>query len=424
MSRLNKKETNVEDKVVPENVKMDGNETHEKIKANLVEPKKDEPPQVEVRPPDEPKSPAQEKPVSRTYVLRQGKSAQFPLRFPNGQSLMIKFEDGTKTLTGRLANLFHAEYLANPNLRNKVAESSTQNADKIAENYRKMHGNAAAPGLESASNKTDFKESLLMDAQMRNMQARAADGEKVEDLVLPSSLQTEQERKLFSELVDKVVEETHRGDRRNMIACSLNDIIQRIHSKANFDRDNREARVETLQPDCKIVWPRPRDFRKMRTAHINGDFSRVPEFVSISDQVSRMDWDYYYYADESFIFCAEGVQCVNLMYLRKPPNFLYYPQGDRPAVWCQKRNNGEGAWEYLTPDGKSYAMGMKPEQEFWARYQVTDWLLEEYSNILLWGAINQIASLTGDEELKRNSFALFKDGVADIMRDNVCSALT
>ncbi len=229
---------------------------------------------------------------------------------------------------------------------------------------------------------------------------------------------------MFSELVDKIVAETHRGDKRHSIACSLNDVIQRIHSKRNYDRDNSEARAELLMADCKLVWPRPKNFRKMRNVFVNGNPKRRPEFINPNELVGRIDWDYYYYTDESFVFCAEGIKFVNLMYLRKPPNFEYFPEGQRPAVYDAQANMGEGKWTYLTPDKNAYAEFLgKPDLEAQARFRVTDWLLEEYNHVLFWGAINQLYSLTDDEQLKRNSYALFESGISDIYRDNTCSAL-
>lgn len=228
---------------------------------------------------------------------------------------------------------------------------------------------------------------------------------------------------MFSEIVDRIVEESHRGDRRNAIVASLNDIIQRIHSKVNYDRDKYEVRAENLVADCKLIWPRPRNMRKVGVAFINGDPNRQPEFMNVDSKFARVDWDYYYYADESFVFCGDGIHCVNIMYFAKPPMFKYYPKGQRPAVWDCDANRGEGQWKYLTPDGKAYVEGLKAEDMAWARYRVTDWLLEEYPNVLFWGGLNQLTSLTDDETLKRSSYALFETGVADIKRDNTCSAL-
>lgn len=228
---------------------------------------------------------------------------------------------------------------------------------------------------------------------------------------------------MFSELVDRVVQESHRGDRRNAIVASLNDIIQRIHSKRNYDRDNREVRATNIERDNTLIWPRPRGLRKIRACFVNGNPERQPEFMTVDSKFARVDWDYYYYSDESYVFCAQGIKHVDIMYLQKPPMFKYYVESERPAVWDCDANNGEGAWKYLTPDGRSYALGMKPEQEHWARYKVTDWLLEEYGNVLFWGVLNQLYALTDDEAQRRSSYAAFETGLADIYRDNVCSAL-
>lgn len=230
----------------------------------------------------------------------------------------------------------------------------------------------------------------------------------------------------FSELVDKIVEETRRGDRRNSIVCAVNDVLQRLHSKNSFDRDLGEARATQICPENKLVWPRPRAFRKMSTAMLNGNEHRVPDFIPIGKTTHRVDWDYYYYADENYIFCSgrgeAPIEFVNILYYKKPPNFTYYPLGKEPARWCKADNEGFGGWRYLTPDGKNYVVSIgNVVSEANARFLVTDWLLEEYSSIVMFGAINQLATLITDEDLRRGTYAIFQTGIADILRDNPCA---
>ncbi len=137
--------------------------------------------------PQEPKDP-----TFRTYVLRSGKTAQFPIRYPDGQVVTVRFENGMKELSGRLSNLFHAEYMANPNLRSKCSVVDPEVADNVAKQHIKTQGRVAKPGLDSAKMSPATKESMIQEAQLRHMQRRASEG-SVEQVTLPHDLKTELE---------------------------------------------------------------------------------------------------------------------------------------------------------------------------------------------------------------------------------------
>jgi len=228
---------------------------------------------------------------------------------------------------------------------------------------------------------------------------------------------------MFSQLVDEVIEETKRGDKIKSIVRYANQIIQTIHSKNDFDRDQYEVRASNTVPDSVLVWPRPRNFRKMKTARVNGMQARTATFVSPGRDLGRIDWEYYYYADESYVFCADGISHIDIMYYGKPPLFTYFPKGKEPAKWCPEEDNGKGAWRFLDGAGKEHVRSVgTPDVEHWAKYRVTDWLLEEYGYVIHWGVINLLATATEMEELRRSSYAAFSEGVKDIIRDNACSS--
>lgn len=194
MSRLKKAKTELDNKSVVGEVE-DFNETEEITQTVEVNKPRVETPEPEIKQETnksdavKPAEPATD-PSERTYVLRMGKTAQFPIRFPNGQVITVKFEDGMKKLSGRLSNLFHAEYLANPSLRAKCSIVDATVADNVARQHRKANPRVANPGLDSANMSPAMKETMLQDAQMRHMQRRAAENATVE-IQLPHELKTE-----------------------------------------------------------------------------------------------------------------------------------------------------------------------------------------------------------------------------------------
>lgn len=125
----------------------------------------------------------------RSYVLKAGKDLGVPIRFPNGQIVTVQFRDGHKTLTGRMAKLFHTEYMSSPALRMKVAEVKQENADAVALAYRQNNPVARAGNQEAGNSSLPAR--AVHEAQMREMQRRAAEGKNVTEHVAGHTIPTE-----------------------------------------------------------------------------------------------------------------------------------------------------------------------------------------------------------------------------------------
>jgi len=126
---------------------------------------------------------------SRTYVLRQGGGETFPVMYPNGEAVYVKFKDGTKTLTGHLMKHFHKEYLSNPSWRMRVSEVDTKTADKIASEYRAKR-NVATPGLTSQPMKP-LNQAATREGFLRTLQEQATNRGNVQDKPLLREFVTE-----------------------------------------------------------------------------------------------------------------------------------------------------------------------------------------------------------------------------------------
>ena len=195
MSRLNKKEP---EKEIPE-VKAQPDDDTKALQefAQKANEEAQAESKEEAKPVETPKPEPEPAPVAdnneRTYMLRHGSDASFPIRYPNGQTVTVVFKNGMKTLSGRLSNMFHAEYMSNPFMRTKISLVDNAQADKVAKSYVKSRGPVANTGFTSAHNSKDLREQQVIDAEIRHMQQRAAQGGQVEELVLPHTLRTENE---------------------------------------------------------------------------------------------------------------------------------------------------------------------------------------------------------------------------------------
>lgn len=88
-----------------------------------------------------------------TFALRTGQSLNIPFEF-NGHNITIDFENGAKTLKGKLATAFNAEYNKNSNIKRliKRLDQQIETSSELTEKYRASIAsqNKFAQGAESA----------------------------------------------------------------------------------------------------------------------------------------------------------------------------------------------------------------------------------------------------------------------------------
>lgn len=221
---------------------------------------------------------------------------------------------------------------------------------------------------------------------------------------------------MFSESVDNIIKAA--GNRTDMIpdvTRYLNQILKRVHAKRHWDRDFKTQVFgpESCRNENSYVWERPKDFRKLRTVRVNGctwlDYERVGRHLSHHNK-----HNYYYAAEESFVFVSSCIQTVEVGYYSRPPNFRYYPKNERPAFLDENC-----VWQFRVQEGNNepfYHTELETDFEMEeAQSRVYSWLLDSWSETMEEGALNLLYVQMGNEKAA-GTFAIFRDSLKDLIR--------
>lgn len=210
----------------------------------------------------------------------------------------------------------------------------------------------------------------------------------------------------FSAAVDAVVERSGRVNLRSSIIAYVRLAIRELQSKVESPNDLVEE--ELVADAAPFVWTQPEGFRKLVSARYGTvydlhDNAVYPKQLVPGNWLNRFDY-YYYQSGNSFVFSGIGPgDVVQLAYLKWALNLPYYEPADRPAVYELETSS----WTYkaaITAD----------EQEV-ARSQVTNWILFDWFDLVVEGALAKLYKTVGDERAV-SSFALFKSLEQDFKR--------
>lgn len=224
---------------------------------------------------------------------------------------------------------------------------------------------------------------------------------------------------MFSELVDSIIHATGRHDQFANTIDYANTVIRKIHSKALWDRNFKVVEVcnpantshthSHQEQSCYMRWPRPRDFKVLRTIQVGDDYLNYERVGRHLQNAS----DYYYSDGNDFVLVYPNIRSATIGYYRKPARFVYYKPDERPA----KFDDATEKWLYLIPNsnGQYTDQLATDEEEFIARNKVADWLIHEYPDLVKFGTMNIIYSQLGDEQA-RSTYAIFREGIDDLIR--------
>lgn len=201
----------------------------------------------------------------------------------------------------------------------------------------------------------------------------------------------------FSAAVDDVILRSGRSDRQADIISFVRVTIRELQSLRFFRNDLTEDIL--IATSDNYVWEYPQEFRVMRTVrypHFDPRGQRIypPEILPGQKQ---KDYTYFYYGGPGYYTFAgtsnlDEIDVAYYSYLRK---LAYYEAATRPARFYLETND----WEYLSA-------GTDAENEA-AREKVTNWLLFNYYDYVVEGAMAKILKVVGDDRAP-SSFALYK----------------
>jgi len=229
---------------------------------------------------------------------------------------------------------------------------------------------------------------------------------------------------MFSETVDKAL--TRGGNRRDrlqdIIAFTQSSIreIQRLVPGFYRDRIEDEITVDALNANGAFIWSRPRNFRRFEAVEYPNNIH--PKLIAPGKKQENED-EYYYGGHNYFAFVGVAVnEVIKLSYFSTARVFKYYTAAQRdtanpttasqPAIYDRDAET----WQYLNPAGTAYVsdLGSTLLNEA-AENKVGNWVLLDYDNIVIEGALAKLYKIVGDQQRSMPTFALYKQLQNDII---------
>jgi len=211
----------------------------------------------------------------------------------------------------------------------------------------------------------------------------------------------------FSAAVDDVVLRSGRPDRIASVVGYVRQSIREIELLAHFSRSLVETTLTaTVVP---YVWPVPSNFRLFETVRYSsltdaqGNFI-YPKFRNPGK--SQYFQDYFFYRSlDTIVFSGVGLNdVIDIAYYQNQPKLAYYAVAARPATYSLE----DAAWTYLSGT-------TDPIQQQAARDLVTHWLLTDWYDVVVEGAIAKLLKAT-QHPGATSSFALFSSFKKDVLR--------
>lgn len=212
----------------------------------------------------------------------------------------------------------------------------------------------------------------------------------------------------FSQLVDKMVDESKRPDLKTEIASYLNLTLRELHqepSKGNsiFYKDNlREIQLLNAPADG-LFWEIPNRAVFQGLAGVRYDilFADGNQTWAKEVQPGRImatEKYYYYRASGNFFFRNYGGlnASVSLAWYEFTPSLKYYVSGTRPAIY-----DSETGWTYAP----SY--DVDDDTRALAQALTINWILERWDMVIEEGLRAKIFKRIDDTNRARTSYSLY-----------------
>lgn len=214
----------------------------------------------------------------------------------------------------------------------------------------------------------------------------------------------------MSAAVDLCVARSGRVSRRADIVAFVRQTIYELQTRAMFRRDLVEDQL-TANAD-PYVWEVPKRFRRL-LPHVQypGLFDEqgnpiYAREIDIGMRQNRFDW-YWYQSGDSIVFVghaatASATQSINVAYFSFAKPLAYYATESRPATFSLE----DDEWSYLT--------ATTDDDKEIARALVTNWLLENWFDTCVEGALAKLYKVVGDDRAV-TTFAMYKQLEATLL---------
>lgn len=210
----------------------------------------------------------------------------------------------------------------------------------------------------------------------------------------------------FSQLVDKMIRETHRPDMAPEIASYLNQVIREVHFDPQTNNvviysENYKEQQLVATVESGMTWsiPNPANFQ----AILGVKFARCDRWAKQVTPGPRIQLeDYCWYRGGSMLAFGGRLgyggigAAIQLAWYEYPRGLKYFPLVNRPA-------------EYDPDSGWTYAPTYDVDEvtRLQAREMVSNWLLMRWDTVLEEGLRAKIYKRTSDTERQRTSYSLY-----------------
>jgi len=200
----------------------------------------------------------------------------------------------------------------------------------------------------------------------------------------------------YSAAVDDVIARSGRPDRTADIIAFVRVTIRELQVLRFFKNDLIEDTLTAAI--ANYVWTYPQEFRQMRTVrypHFDAQGRQVYPPELLPGKRQKDFTDYYYAGPGYYVFAGSALgDAIDVAYYKVSKKLPYYALADRPATFSLETDS----WSYLTN-------GTDAEQLI-AREQTSNWVLFNYYDTVIEGAMAKILKTVGDDRA-RSSFALY-----------------
>lgn len=215
----------------------------------------------------------------------------------------------------------------------------------------------------------------------------------------------------FSALVDDVKTVSGRGSSVQTEAVMYaRQALRECVTKAYFDKDLVETTITST--GTPHTWTLPSNYRALRA--VKYPYDVYPKFIPPGR--SQLNQDYYYYKAGSY-FAFKGTDAgdsIDIAYYTYGRKFAYYSTTERPAIYDLETET----WSYLDGAGAYVSTLGTTELDEAAQALVTNWLITDWYELILEGALAKIFKKYGDER-SVSTFALYKSLQGDLLNGEV-----
>lgn len=212
-----------------------------------------------------------------------------------------------------------------------------------------------------------------------------------------------------SQLVDRVIGETHRPDLLSDISDYLNQTVRELHftpemGNAIFYQENLRERQLTASLESGFVWQitNPALFQGMQAVRYDSVPLRDSEFAFARELVPGRNMSshihYFYRAGDTYAFAGYGGlnSVISLAYYEYPRRLKYRAPAERFAVW-----DDEIGWTYHEDWSDT------DELKLDARNLSSNWILLRWADVCAEGLRAKVYKRLSDDSRARTSYSLY-----------------